>query len=312
MSLRQQCLPIPIGRKRPVSPSEEIQEEAESIDALASMDASTYLASVRDQASRMPNVFVASTSAQIQTTHNNLNTDAIDGSVASLNYLLSDRLKIHPPPSSAHVPHNLSSWVRQTLNNFSILRVYLHQSYLVLRECERVKVPKSKDRYAWHVFCVGKAEAMGNAFDNYDHSDEEDDDEDEEEDNSVLIQDAESEYHVPMTGFDPNTKLISQFDDILVRRVISHHLHYIKEGYDISFTRGRWLYGLLGRLQKPLHRDEASLLMDLLRELCMIRKRSNGGEESLKIVNTLIVIIGVYFEQCCNIDVLMKPLKIDE
>lgn len=304
MSLRQQCLPIPVGRKRPISPSEEIQEAESSIDALASMDANAYLASVRDQASRMPNVFVASSSAQIQTTQNNVNADAIDGSVASLNYLLSDRLKIHPPPSSAHVPHNLSSWVRQTLNNFSILRIYLHQCYLVLRESERVKVPRSKDRYAWHVFCVGKAEAMGNAFDNYDHTDDE---EDEKEEISTSSQDAESEYNVPKTGFDPNTKLISQFDDILVRRVLSHHLHYIKEGYDISFNRGSWLYGLLGRLQKPLHRDEASLLMDLLRELCMIRKRSNGGEESLKMVNTLIVIIGIYFEQYCNIDVLMKP-----
>jgi survival of motor neuron protein-interacting protein 1 len=140
---------------------------------------------------------------------------------------------------------------------------------------------------------------MGHALHNYDHTDEE------EEENSVGSQ--VSENPVPTEGFDPNTKLISQFDDILVRRVLSHHLHYIKEGYEISFNRGRWLYGLLARLQKPLHREEASLLIDLLRELCMIRKRSNGGDESLKMLNTLIVIIGIYFEQCCNIDVLMKP-----
>lgn len=263
------------------------------------MDAATYLASVRDQASRMPDVFVASPNAQHKTIEKTNNMDVIDGSVASLNYLLSDRLKVHPPPSTAHVPHNLSSWVRQTLNNFSILRGYLHQCHLSLRECERVHVPKRKDRYSWHVFCVGKAEAMA-SFDKYDHADEEED--------SVESQDSESEQHrVPIQGFDPNTKLISQFDDILVRSVLSHHLYYIKEGYDISFNRGRWLYGLLARLQKPLHRDEASLLMDLLRELCRIRKRSNGGDESLKMVNTLIVIIGIYFEQCCDIDVLMKP-----
>lgn len=296
MSLRQQCLPVSVGRKRPASPSEKMYE-AESIDALESMDAATYLASVRDQASRMPDVFVASTSAK--TTLGKTNIDVIDGSVASLHYLLSDRLRIHPPPSTAHVPRNLSSWVRQTLHNFSILRGYLHQCHLFLRECERVHVPKSRDRYAWHVFCVGRAEAMGHALHNYDHTDEE------EEENSVGSQ--VSENPVPTEGFDPNTKLISQFDDILVRRVLSHHLHYIKEGYEISFNRGRWLYGLLARLQKPLHREEASSLIDLLRELCMIRKRSNGGDESLKMLNTLIVIIGIYFEQCCNIDVLMKP-----
>lgn len=302
MSLRQQCLPLPESRKRPASPSEN-RISPESIDSLKTMDASSYLASVRDQASRMPDVFVASSKSH-DSSSSRMNTNVIDGSVASLNYMLSERLKIHSPPSPNHVPRNLSTWVPQTLHNFSVLRGYLHQCHLALKTCERITVPKSKDRYAWHVFCLGREEATGTMNNKYSYSDEEDD---HDSDENVVL---EIDTSRPSDGFEPDTKLMSQLDDIIIRRVLSHHVYYIKEGFEISYNRGRWIYALLARLQKPLHRDEASLLMQLLRELCIIRKNASGNEESLKIVNTLILIVGIYFEQCSNLDVLMNFIKI--
>jgi hypothetical protein len=135
---------------------------------------------------------------------------------------------------------------------------------------------------------------------------------------------------VPQNGYEPTTSLLCQFDQIIVRRVISHHLHYITEGYRMSVQRGKWMYALLARLEKPLHRDEASSLSSLLRELCRLRSElsvndiiiassdgDTGGFSSkkggnycskdiLSILNTLIVIVGVYFEQCSSLDSIMS------
>ena len=89
------------------------------------------------------------------------------------------------------------------------------------------------------------------------------------------------------------------------------------------------MYALLARLEKPLHRDEASLLRGLLRELCYLRSKvdvsvdfscGDGGggagdlrnpatfasPKELTILNVLIVIVGIYFEQSSSSDCIMN------
>lgn len=109
----------------------------------------------------------------------------------------------------------------------------------------------------------------------------------------------------------------------------------------MTTQRGKWIYSLLARLEKPLHRDEASSLTSLLRELCRIRselsvedlkdddsddkqilgvdgtmlstqnelglgRKASQPKEVLATLNTLIVIIGIYFEQCNSLDAILK------
>ncbi len=245
----------------------------------------------------------------------------------------------------------------------------------------KVPVPPSKDSYNWHIFCLGKQEACGNIGGYYDvsddeqldeemnditkkHSDNTEEDGDEEpyghqkEQGTTACSNTSGQEHVmetkpmptvfdvrkvPPNGYEPTTPLLCQFDQIIIRRVINHHLHYLCKGSQMTKQRGKWIYALLARLEKPLHRDEASCLTSLLRELCRIRselkvedlKDANDDDldqnelcrsmdedvevvkglkmdgvsrekDVLAILNTLIVIIGIYFEQCTSLDIIMK------
>ena len=272
--------------------------------------------------------------------------DAIDGSAAARNYLLSHRLKFHSPPSclTPYIPNHsngrtgptpLSSWVDRTMYNFSSLRTYLHACQKGLnrdmdRE-ERIKVPKSRDSTAWHIFCLG-TEGLQIELEEYD--DDDDDDkrgprEPEDHPNRIF-----ETYNVPPNGHGPCTKLTCQFDQIIFRRLLSHHTHYIsKRGMDVrrlSDKRAKWIYAILSRLEKPLHRDEASVLSELLRELCRLRyelgvdlsvEQFEGGgsgsgdgnrsasvcervKEELERMNVLIALVGIYFEQCTDLEKL--------
>ena len=87
----------------------------------------------------------------------------------------------------------------------------------------------------------------------------------------------------PKNGYEPITSLLCQFDQIIVQRLLHHHIQSITNEITNNFSsnngngglsrqRGKWIYALLARLEKPLHRDdEASSLSTLLRELCRLR-----------------------------------------
>lgn len=313
MSYQQQCLPTSRRRKRPSGtfPNNESRENQKPMDisALATMDASEYLACVRQQADALPDVFVSEKDKCDTFMKGHKYSDAIDGSAAARDYLLSDRLEILPPPSSRHTPdpkHLKESWKESTMCNFSSLRVYLNVCHQELRNIvkERVKVPKSKDVYAWHVFCLGKEgrDEMESKMT--------------ETQMSTLSYDATaveidlelSQFNIPPEGHEPTTQLMSQFDQIIIRRLLSHHTKYISAGCTMSSQRMKWVYAILARLEKPLHRDEASILTELLRVLCRARASvelnatDEQNDEVVKGINILILLIGVYFEQCTDLD----------
>ena len=116
-----------------------------------------------------------------------------------------------------------------------------------------------------------------------------------------------------VAGHPPTTSLLLQLDQVLVRAVFHHHVHYLVE-WKMALTRDRatWLYALLARMEKPLHREECVGVRGVLRECCRRRWElelptgeekgrddddSKRAREQLALLNTLIAITGVYFEQ---------------
>mmetsp|Transcript_6122 Transcript_6122/g.7116 ORF Transcript_6122/g.7116 Transcript_6122/m.7116 type:complete len:362 (+) Transcript_6122:73-1158(+) len=233
-------------------------------------------------------------------------------------------------------------WISSTLSNFSSLRVYIKQCHesgigRSSKSYNRMPVPMSKDQVGWHTFCLGWDEARGNVGGYFqdDDSDERDDESisninDGSDDNgskNISVQNGSTVEAivtsktwdistVPTTGHKPCTTLLCQFDQIIIRRVLSHHAYYLSQDWDFTESRGRWIYALLSRLEKPLHWNETSMLRGLLRNLCQLRADMDLDErlgiqkdlvrsKTLSILNVLIVVMGVYFEQGGGADYLM-------
>lgn len=322
---------------------------------------------------------------------------AIHGSAATLQVMLSDRMSIYPPPSEGHLPPHSGDdghpssvegeenrsvpraessgaapssprhgWVAATVSNFSKLRMYLERTHAERKRRpadRKVAVPRMKDRAAWHVFCLGKEEAYGNAGGYYEEDSEEEgvahgsrgeanggdggvdgagegprgssehdptergaqthpNRSNESNTTAKLVYDPAS---VPAGGHPPTTSLLLQLDQVLTRRLFHHHVHYLCEWkFPLSPARGWWIYALLARMEKPWHREECCAVRGVLRECCARRRGlalpegadgkstadadgsvgasaiDGGGSkarEQLAILNTLIAVTGIYYEQ---------------
>jgi survival of motor neuron protein-interacting protein 1 len=363
-----------INTKRKRNEDEDVNatflNDSSTIDDIANIDASTYIAWVNRQSQALPSVLVADQTE----THVKLNAtqheDPIDGSAATLQVLLSKQMIIHPPPSVRHLPpikhhgentslghtpsdetkHSCSEWITTTVSNFSELRSQIEkaQSQMSIQH-RKIAVPRMKDRAAWHVFCLGKHEASGNVGGYFQDSDDDHDDDNEsgEEDTDEagaakleepkeLIEVDPNIYNpqlVPPNGYRPSLSLLLQFDQVLTRFLFHHHIHFFCE-WKSPLTRNRaaWIYALLARMEKPWHREECSAVRRLLRECCARRHRlilpdgestsdlADGIDveskqstsdtkssleqdrdtkvwEQLALLNTLIAVTGIYYEQ---------------
>ena len=258
------------------------------------------------------------------------------GITGSLAYLLSGRTDLPRPPSAAHLPTSTSVhagsptpatasssvWADVTIDDFSKLRLYLDacvQGNVGGKQSgTRMAVPPMRARDGWHMFCLGKEEARGYCQD--------DDDDDGGGDTDKPLEQLEPwEANIPATGHPPSTALLCQMDQVMVRRVLAHHIAYLCDGgssspevnrrrrymyhrthsahaYAMTTNRARWVYGLLARLAKPLHRDDAAAVRQLLRECCVRRagldaKNDARAGREVSLLNALIAIAGIYFEQ---------------
>ena len=175
---------LPVSRRRKAREDAPIE-----FDDIASMDATEYLSRVVQQSQRLPEILHRSSQPQSSSSSNSNNNNnkhkhhvPIEGSAASLSYLVSDRTAILPPPSAAHAPTNSSEWVDATLANFSQLRLFLdttrtrrNQQQHQHQQLRKQPVPRMQDRPAWHIFCLGEKEAHGNAGSYFADEDNEDD-----------------------------------------------------------------------------------------------------------------------------------------
>jgi survival of motor neuron protein-interacting protein 1 len=322
------------------------------------MDASEYLARVSQQAKRMPDIFVSSSSLHHSEKKKKQKRDhvvPIEGSAASLSYFFSARASLVPPPSRKHLPstissteNDVSSWTEQVISNFDRLRQYLENCKahgVGGKQTNRMSLPPMKESASWHTFCCGTDEANGNTGAYFG----DDDDDDVGEDDDDLLHDTTDKIvngdntrkannqedinggtaveetttpprslwkaHLPQDGYAPTVRLLLQMDQVMIRKVLSHLTHFVHMGWSVtSGRRSEWIYALLARLEKPIHRDDAAVLFGLLKELCLARSKINvdsvavgvgdGGASvddaagmKLATLNVLITLIGIYFEQ---------------
>jgi gem associated protein 2 len=324
------CLPFASHsskKRRRNADSELVVLEKETVDAdegnndendddgfedIETMDATEYLSRVVHQAKKLPEFFVARETTTSPTAAAGIIPDKyrqfvpIDGSAASLSYLFSTRASLTRPPSKEHVPHHTNEWTETSLANFERLRLYLErcrEQGVGGKLTDRVAFPPMKDRAGWHIFCVGSEEAAGNmnSYFGDDYSRVKTTGNDAEEEEKSL---PEWRQNIPLEGHSATVKVVSQMDQVLVRQVLSHLCHYVVQGWKLTAQRTLWIYALLARLEKPVHRDDASTLFGLLKVLTRTRSTLNlsiKGRTELSRLNLLIVILGVYFEQGASI-----------
>lgn len=205
------------------------------------------------------------------------------------------------------------------------------QSNIDTQSIRKVAVPKMKDRTGWHVFCLGREEAFGNQGGYFEEIDSENEEESQDESNNykgdcgddVVEPDndsAEKERHiltytpdnVPSDGHKPTSSLLLQIDQVLTRVLFHHHVHFLCEWkFPLTHQRAAWMYALLARMDKPWHRDECCAVRKVLRECCSRRwdltlpqegddrslEKNERKWEQLALLNTLIAITGIYYEQ---------------
>mmetsp|Transcript_12765 Transcript_12765/g.37111 ORF Transcript_12765/g.37111 Transcript_12765/m.37111 type:complete len:316 (-) Transcript_12765:712-1659(-) len=315
--MSQPCLPVPDMSKRKKGKGEKTIQFEDMMDITA-MSASDYLAAVSEQAKSMPDFFESSSKEGGKETKRQKREAPIDGSAASLHYLISSRASITPLPSNDYLPNDEVVWIDTTLKNFESLRQYL-------KECKkqgvggkltrRWPVPSMKDRPGWHIFCVGRNEARGNAGDYFGDDDDEDDNKNatnNKNDAGGGIPQPKWMVDLPVNGHVPAVALLLQLDTVLNRRVLTHISYFVQEGWNASRQqRAMWLYSLLARLEKPIHRDDAATLYGLLKALTLQRSKlklgAANGRKQLAMINTLIVIVGLYFGQSHR-DSIMKRI----
>ncbi len=100
-------------------------------------------------------------------------------------------------------------------------------------------------------------------------------------------------------GVDPTFKLLLQFDQVLTQKVLMYLIEHLEGEDNISRKTGEWIYSLLARVEKPLHRDVVALIRQLYRCCCKMRCRldQNVDSNQLATLNTMISISGYYFGQ---------------
>lgn len=270
----------------------------------------------------------------------------IDGSAASISYLYSGRCSLVSAPSPRHVPSQQEVFAKAVLSHFERLRGYLERCQeqgIGGKVTNRLPVPPMKCRESWHEFCVGattsvaddyKQEGQGKGLANAPTSSKHgsgkgdsqtNNDEPAEKNGQSSMTDRPAAVQVllwkanlPRGGFDPTVRLLLQMDQVMIRRVLSHMAFFVDICHQTNIVINNnsnnervmeWIYALLARLQKPVHRDDAAVLFGLLRDLSVARSKIDCKNErqraTLGQLNVLMVLIGVYFEQAGGLSAVM-------
>lgn len=268
------------------------------------MTAEQYLAWVKYQADRLPDytsIALSGVKAPINSKYQQSRT-------------LPDIQAIDPCPSAEFEP--TIEWESSLLYSFSELRSTLEKYSTNVKSRERlVTVPQLKDARSWMLFCLGEVmdEAL-NEEDDPDHSNHEEleevddgyevDDEIDPDDNPDVVPVHESTGSVwsgPL-NVTPTTSLLLQFDQVMTQRLLGYHINWLSSR-SLDNPRAQWIYALLARIEKPIHRDLECEIRQLYRRCCRLRvelwnsTQSNTNVEEIAQVNTLIVITGIYFGQ---------------
>lgn len=141
-----------------------------------------------------------------------------------------------------------------------------------------------------------------------DHEEKDDGDEEEDDDeDSVLSMEIDNLDDQQKASWEgeinhlPTIPLLMQFDQVLTQRLLEHLIEYFEEEKIMSERLFQWIYCLLARVEKPIHRDVVASIRQLYRTCCNIRAKlqedSSDFEKNLAGLNLLITLTGYYFGQ---------------
>eukprot|EP01035_Chromulina_nebulosa_P020488 gene20488-26579_t len=265
---------------------------------LNSLTAEQYLAWVRYQAESIPDVTVASIDKVQLVSNNQTNT-------ITLANVIEECPESFKPDKD---------WENNVLKSFSDLRLHIERLSLNLETRERkIAVPLMKDTKSWHLFCFGELLMNDCEDSNGEMSVDDNNDETSISESEIPIEESNNEEELTnvvewkgLTNVEPNISLLLQFDQVMVTKVLIYHIQWLDDKL-LTNSRSKWLYSLLSRLEKPLHRDVEAMIRQLYRRCCQLRydlwvdvssnKVNIDDDNQLAQLNTLILICGKYFGQ---------------
>lgn len=117
-------------------------------------------------------------------------------------------------------------------------------------------------------------------------------------------------------GVQPTLPLLLQLDQVLTQRILLFLIDFVEE-HGLRSTVSEWIYALLTRVEKPLHRDIVAALRQLFRKCCKLRAEliednNETFSETLASLNLLIAITGNYFGQNEALQSYFSDRKLDE
>ena len=275
---------------------------------ISNMSAEEYISWVRDQAASLPDVTRADVDLSLYSTSRTNCIPFVEDA-----YLCSEDML----PSE--------DWENDCVKDFSDLRLYITSLSEddVIRE-RKVAVPQLKDKNAWNKFCFGveyiEAEVSSDSFskkfllnddiqlkkkllltqvldcasDDGNKSDDSDDGRSEE--NAIGRAISSTLWH-GLANVSPSLSLMLQMDHVMTQRVLKYQVEWLESECILTSQRTFWIYALLSRIEKPLHKDAVFLIRKLYKNCSKLRSLIKEDDVSLPDLNLLITITGIYFGQ---------------
>lgn len=302
MSQQQPCLPVPLVSTTKRKRDDNMNDPSSIVfeHHVNEMNAAEYLQRVAQQARSISDDTLIATPSVVA--HRKSSSSLlrqpmiVDGSAASMHYLLSHHTQIAPP--SIHIrrqPHDEAAWIQQTLDTFTQLRDYLfscqHDHGVGGKEHRLLAaVPPMKDAAGWIEFCTG-IQLL-----------ESEDDVEQHPDKNKSSNSAPSWREIlPTEGYHaPTVQLLCQLDQVMIRRVLAHLTGAITTTTTTTATHQQlymWLYALLARLETPVHGQDAATLRKLVIAVAARRARETNHDDSTATMNLVLVVAGLYFGQ---------------
>ncbi|XP_060938844.1 gem-associated protein 2 [Limanda limanda] len=171
------------------------------------------------------------------------------------------------------------SWQRQQVGHFSDVRqsITRNRNHWCSQSLDdNVLMPKVTDEEGWKRFCLGEVIYLGT---------------------SSCDTDAEPALDYSKVGFPPFLSIVSRLNQSTVLMVLETLISWFEEREFVP-QLGRWLFGLLSCLEKPLLPEAHSCIRQLARRCSQLRSTlESQDDEKLPALNLLICLVARYFEQ---------------
>lgn len=275
---------------------------------VSNMSAEEYISWVRDQAESLPDVTRVDIDLSTFSTNRTNYIPVVDDAC-----LCSEKLL----PSE--------EWENDCVKDFSDLRLYMTSlaEQDMTRE-RKVVVPQLKDKNAWNKFCFGieyvdSAISISCAIKKNDMADDvqltkkkqeltqvldelsdcDDDDDDGFNEANAINEAISSTLWHGLANVPPSFGLMLQIDHVMTQRVFKYHVEWLESTENnLTSYRTFWIYALLARIEKPLHKDTVFLIRKLYKICSKLRSViTDEADGSLPDLNLLITITGIYFGQ---------------